>query len=111
MHEAAVLPALLATRRLPHALCWCCGCGVGVLCVRAQHSVSGVAKTDAQHVRHMGGLVESAEAYARNMLETYLSKMKMVVNRVRDDSGRADVDKGAERRQDLAQFMKRQMKN
>ena len=75
------------------------------------HSVSGVAKTDAQHVRHMGGLVESAEAYARNMLETYLSKMKMVVNRVRDDSGRADVDKGAERRQDLAQFMKRQMKN
>ena len=60
--------------------------------MRAQHSVSGVAKTDAQHVRHMGGLVESAEAYARNMLETYLSKMKMVVNRVRDDSGRADVD-------------------
>lgn len=54
----------------------------------------------------MGTLVETAEAAAQSVLSRYLANMKMVVNRVRDQDGRADADKGAQRRQDLARFMK-----
>jgi len=77
-----------------------------------QHvSVAPSVKAPAEHVRHMGTLLESAESSARTMLTTFVSKMKMVVNRVRDSSGRADSDKGKNVREDLARFMKLDLAN